>query len=177
MPIPAHISDLAASVLNRTLKRKGQIAGLLWERPLKVRKGVASRITKEVRCVARLGIEYDAQRAVQDARADGELPPVNAGLPWGQWAQYPYLIEHGDNLFIRLYPVAGRVPRVRYLLNDPEGNFPVDKAYAETLCLASEFREHTGGCLTLNVSHLRRLRVGGQELVVPHPGRGQETRS
>lgn len=155
MPIPAHISDLAASVLNRTLKRKGQIAGLLWERPLKVRKGVTSRITKEVRCVARLGIEYDNQVAVQTARAEGELPPVNAGLPWGQWAQYPYLIEHKDALYLRLYPVPGSHPKTIYRLNGQVAR----REEIEALCLASEFREHDGGnCITLNLSHLRRMR-------------------
>lgn len=150
----AHLSELGASVLNRALGRKGRFIGVLWNRPLKTRKGIASMVTKEVRCVARIGIDYDAQATVQAGRESGELPAENAGLPWGKWAQFPYLIEHKDSLYLRLYPVKTSHPKVIYRLNGQIAR----KEEIEQLCLASEFREYDGACITLNLNHLRRMR-------------------
>lgn len=121
---------------------------------MKTRKGVTSVITKEVRCVARVGIDYEAKASTIEGRESGELPAVNGGLPWGKWLQFPYLIEHKDSIYLRLYPVAGGHPKVRYRINGQIAR----KEEIEQLCLASEFREHDDGCIALNVSHLQRMR-------------------
>lgn len=153
MPAPKHLSDLAANILNRSLGRKGQIGGFMWQRALKTRKGVSSLVTKEVRCVARVGIEYDNQRAVKEGRESGELPAVNQGLPWGQWLQYPYLIEHKDNLYLRIYPMPGHMPKEVYRLNGQIAR----REEVEPLCLASEFKPHES-CICLNLNHLLRIK-------------------
>lgn len=152
--IPPAQSDLAVDILNRAMGRKGQFVGLLWVRPMAVRKGIESVITKEVRTVARVGIEYDNQAAVIEGRASGDLPPENAGLPWGKWLHYPYLIEHKGNLYFRLYPVNGAKAKTVYRLNGQIAR----REEIEGLCLAKEFYEKDGACFTLNLSHLHRMR-------------------
>ncbi len=149
-------TDSLPSLIRRAISRAGQFTGFLWVRPMKTRKGVSAVITKTVRCVGRVGLSYDNRAAVQDARASGELPATNAGLPWGQWLLFPHLISHKGNLYIRIYPVPGRAPKVIYKLN---GKI-VKRSEIEALCLASEFSEvkEDIGCMTLNASALRLVR-------------------
>lgn len=157
--ISAYLLGLAprtASLIRRALGRAGQFTGFLWVRPMKTRKGITALVTKSVRCVGRVGVTYDNRAAVQDARASGELPSENAGLPWGQWLVHPYLITHNGKLYLRLYPVPGRRPRVIYRI---DGRL-ASRAEVEALCLASEFKEvrEDIGCMTLSVDNLRLVK-------------------
>lgn len=144
------------SLIRRVLSKAGQFTGFLWVRPMKTRKGVSSNIVKIVRCVGRVGLSYDNRAAVQEARASGELPATNAGLPWGKWLLFPYLIENKGNLYVRIYPVPGRAPKVIYKM---DGKI-VKKSDIAHLCYASEFSEvrEDIGCMTLGVSALRVVR-------------------
>lgn len=150
------------ALVRRALSKAGHFTGFLWVRPMKTRKGVTDTVTKTVRCVGRVGLAYDNRAAVQDARESGELPATNAGLPWGEWfavngeSFFPYLITHKGNLYLRIYPVPGRAPKVIYKLN---GRI-VSKAEIAHLCLASEFSEvkEDIGCMTLGVNALRLVR-------------------
>lgn len=144
------------AMLRRVLSKAGQFTGFLWVRPLKTRKGVTATVTKTVRCVGRLGVEHDARAKVIEARESGLLPATNQGLPWGEWLIAPYLITHKGNVYVRIYPVEGRAPRVMYKIDGKV----VSKAEAEALCLASEFGKVDGaiGCMTLSASALRVVR-------------------
>jgi hypothetical protein len=116
---------------------KGSNLKVIWNRPLKTRKGITSKVEKITRIVARGGVEYDNLGIVQEKRENGELPDQNAGLPWGQWANFPYHIEHKGTDYARFYPASGInfTPQVQYFLDGVE----VDKSQVEPLCLASEF--------------------------------------
>ena len=116
---------------------KGSNLKVIWNRPLKTRKGITSKVEKLTRIVARGGVEYDNLGIVQEKRENGELPDQNAGLPWGQWANFPYHIEHKGTDYARFYPASGInfTPQVQYFLDGVE----VDKSQVEPLCLASEF--------------------------------------
>jgi len=80
-----------------------------WLRNVKTRKGVVANITKAVRMVGRMGIDYDNLAAVQSKRESGELPSENQGLPFGYWIEAPYLIGHvkkdetKETTYLRLY--------------------------------------------------------------------------
>ena len=146
-------------VTRRLFSRQGQFSGVLWRRILKCRKGVSSLVTKEVRTCVRAGIDYDKRQAVQEARAEGALPSVNAGLPWGEWFAFPYVITHKGAYYLRLYPVnvgdKSRAPRVVYRENGAVST----RERAKELCLASEFGETTEGtCYTLKAESLVRVR-------------------
>ncbi len=150
------LDTFTRSHVRKALTLKGQFVGLLWDRPLKTRKGIASLITKEVRCVARIGVQYDNMNAVKEAREGGALPPVNAGLPWGKWARYPTLIKHKGKLYVRIYPK--RPAKVLYRINGQLAR----REEIEGLCLASEFADNDSpvSCITLTASNLRRVRAG-----------------
>jgi hypothetical protein len=152
-------------LLRRITERKGQFVSCLWIHSLKSRKGVSALVTKEVRTTVRSGIIYDNRESVQLARTVGSrqgesLPPVNAGLPWGEWLAFPYVIGHKGAHYVRLYPVlrsdgAPRKCKVIYRENGAR----ITRERAQSLCLASEFGETTDvTCYTLRLSALRRVR-------------------
>lgn len=124
------------NLIEKFLSRKGQFAGILWNRPVKTRKEFAHlTVTKSVRCVAQVGVNYDNRASVQEARESGALPAENAGLPWGQWEIFPFIVAHKGAQYLRIYPVSGRSPRVVYRVN---GSI-VSPDTVREMALASEF--------------------------------------
>jgi hypothetical protein len=133
-------------VLARHLSRHGQFTSASWARPLALRKEYKSihTLIKSTLAVVRAGIDYDNVSNVIDKRADGTLPAVNAGLPWGEWATdengrnlFPHVITHKGNVYVRLYPTSGSFPRVVYTLDGAVITKETARAYA----LASEFND------------------------------------
>lgn len=126
-----------AQHLQTLLSRKGQIVTLVTERDCKVRKGMDPvRKRSEFQC--RVGVNYDNIQAVKDKRADGTLPAENAGLPWGQWVEFPYVIEHKGEYYVRCTVLRNNFRKAAtYSVHGDE----ITKEQAQIMCLASEFRE------------------------------------
>ncbi len=111
------------------------------------------------------GIDYDNMKVVKEGREDGSLPSENAGLPWGEWAEFPYHIAHKGQDYARFYPASGNdistgkgfVPHVEYYLN---GELTTKEAVT-SICLASEFpnREETPLCFTIKAENVRAILV------------------
>lgn len=152
---------------------KGANIVVEWVRPCKTRKGVQDSITKAVRMVGRMGIDYDNIGAVQDKRESGELPKENAGLPWGVWATFPYLIEHQGAFYLRLYNGTSEKvkPEVHFFRNGVE----VRKDEIAPVLLASEKEEKHGDCFTCKLENMTRIHTEAEWLMVEVVGQvGQE---
>lgn len=125
-------------MLELLMARKGQIVTVKTERPLKVKKNQREIIkTSEFQC--RVGVDYDAIKVVKEGRENGDLPAENAGLPWGEWIEFPYTIGHKGETYVRctrLNSTFRREPVYKYL----DGTV-IDKATAKLAALASEFKE------------------------------------
>lgn len=122
--------------LMHLMSRKGQIVTIVTERDCAVRKN-NPQVRKRSEFQCRVGVAYDRIKAVQEKRAQGELPFENAGLLWGEWVVFPYVITHKGELYVRctaLHNTFRRTPV--YSVNGME----ISRAEAEQLCLASEFR-------------------------------------
>jgi hypothetical protein len=142
-------------ILESAQKRKGQYAGLLWNRPLATRKDVLATVTKEVRCVARLGINYENMASTKEGRENGKLPAENAGLPWGVWDKFPYTIAHKGQTYLRLYPLTNGKVRTIYRINGKMAK----ASEAKEICLAKEFSKgEPSSCLTVNLANIVRIR-------------------
>ena len=128
---------------------------LEWTRPCKTRKGTMAGITKSVRMVGRMGIEYDNINEVQEKREEGTLPKENAGLPWGQWSEYPWLIEHKGKFYLRLYNGTSSLttPKSTFFMDGIEA----EKAEVAPFLLASELAEKDGDCFTCSIENLTRV--------------------
>ena len=148
----------------KLLAANGQFVGALWARPMKTRKGIPASVTKTVRTTVQVGVDYDNRQVVQDARASGEAPKVNAGLPWGVWENFPYTITHKGERYVRLYPVKDgegkpRACKVVYRINGVRAT----KAQVEAICPKSEFSSGGGTeCYTLNENNLQQIKFAGK---------------
>lgn len=141
------------------LDMKGTIATLKTVRTMKVRKGRAE-ILKQSTFQCRLGVNYDNIAAVKEKREDGILPAENAGLPWGEWIQFPHLIGHKGNHYMRCTTVnSGFIPKVCFYQNGQE----ITKEQAQADCLASEFAEKDNDVFTIKVESI--IEVNGQIVV------------
>lgn len=125
-------------IIDEFLRIKGQFVKVSWTRPVKMKKTAPFRVYKSVTTVARAGIEYDNIENVQDKRADGTLPAANAGLPWGKWSVYPYIIEHKEQKYLRF--TASKNSKAEVVFKDEAGNVLVSDI-VKTYALASEFAE------------------------------------
>ncbi len=143
--------------------RKGANLSVVFDKTLKTRKGVSEKVTKVTRIIVRGGCEYDNLAVVQEGRESGELPAENAGLPWGEWAEFPLWITHKGTDYVRVYPASG----VNIATGEPfkpEVTFYVDgvetpKAQVQALCLASEFpkRDSEPLCFTVKADNVREI--------------------
>jgi hypothetical protein len=127
--------------LNIILQRKGQIATFVTERAMKVRKGMQP-ITKRSEFQCRVGVNYDNIAAVKDKRENGLLPEENAGLPWGTWHVFPYVIEHKGEYYVRCTVLRNDYRRPAVYIRNGEA---ISREVAQAECLASEFSDRGDG--------------------------------
>ena len=154
-----------SEIKNAISTRKGSNVRAIWAKTLKTRKGVSDVVEKVTSLVVRGGIDYDNMKAVQEGREDGSLPAENAGLPWGEWAEFPYHISHKGTDYARFYPASGIdiatgaafVPHVEYFLNGELA----EKKDIQEICLASEFpnRDEAPLCFTIKAENVRAILV------------------
>lgn len=136
-------------------ERKGQNMRAQWKRSMKTRKGVMHKVEKLTACVVRAGMDYDNLKTVQEARESGALPAENAGLPWGRWLTFPFLIEHKGVHYVRMYPPSLDIAPEAVYLKDGE---IVSKEDIAPLCLASEFPQgEPPKCFTIKANDLIAL--------------------
>jgi hypothetical protein len=145
-----------SSTVNYLLAKKGQIVSFHTVREMKVRKG-QDPIQKESWFLARVGVSYDNIQNVKDKREDGRLPEENAGLPWGQWLEYPHVIGHKGEEYVRCSTLknSNTKGRVKYLRNGAE----ISREEAQLACLASEFRERDDDSDVFNIKASSILEV------------------
>ena len=124
------------ATLDTLMNRKGQIATITTTRALKVRKNETA-INKTSTFQCRVGVDYDNIKVVQEKRENGEIPTENAGLPWGQWEIFPYVIEHKGERYFRCTTIRNNfIPKTTYIRDGVE----ISVEEAQRAALASEFR-------------------------------------
>jgi hypothetical protein len=113
-------------ILSRILNCKGQYISLnIKSEPKPAASYKDVRLEKHTSSKFRAGIEFQNLKSVKDAiesKERGEVQP----LPWGQWKKYPYIIEHKEKEYIRLYPAVNSSSgtEVKYIVDGNE----VDKS-------------------------------------------------
>lgn len=160
----------AASVRDRILNAKGNFVKAAWKstpKPAAAFKNIL--LEKKTVAVVQAGVNYANLSSVKDAIAAGERGEVQE-LPWGQWysdkltgkSWFPYVIEHKDELYLRLYPSQG-------LNHKPQSVFYVDgeevaKDVFATYLTASEAKklldpkpEDVPLCFTIKLNNLLDL--------------------
>lgn len=109
-------------------------------------------LSKRVRTVARAGIDFANLASTREGIANGERGEVQP-LAWGEWESFPYTITHKGERYYRLYPVAGSVPTVTYMIDGQ----PVSKAaYMDCLTPSDRARMESGDrpdCVTVKAAN------------------------
>lgn len=153
--------------LTTFLSRKGQIVTVAWLRPMKALKGVSASVTKGVTMQARAGVNYDNMRDVIAKRESGELPAVNAGLPWGRWAKiggvdmFPHIISHtpkgatGEQHYLRFAKLPNGNPgSVEFFIDGK----PATRDEVRGMTLASEWSESAGDVFNVRADYVTSIR-------------------
>ena len=130
---------MSAAFLDTIMQRRGQIVTLVTERAMKTRKNM-SPITKRSEFQCRVGVDYNNIQAVKDKRAAGDLPAENAGLPWGQWYAFPYVIEHKEDFYVRCTVLRNSFARPAVYM---QHGVEISREQAQQQCLASEFGDRS----------------------------------
>lgn len=140
-------------IISNLKSKKGQFGRVVWEKDLKTRKdykGVSIR--KRTAMVARAGINYDNLAIVKEKRENGTLPESNAGLSWGIWQEFPYLISHKESTYIRLYPTSNM--ETLYFREGKISSLEDIREYV----LASELpKGDSPDCITVNLDNVIEL--------------------
>lgn len=129
------MEQVLPDAVSNLMHLRGQIASMTTVRECRIHNGNAP-VTKEASFICRIGVTYDNIKVVQEKRENGDLPRVNAGLSWGQWAVFPYVIYHNGEWYFRCTVVPGGFKNVTYYQNGRE----ITRERAMDQCLASEFR-------------------------------------
>lgn len=144
--------------------KKGANIKATWGKTLKTLAGFRGvKVEKVTSLVVRGGITYDNMNVVKEGREDGSLPAENAGLPWGEWVQYPLHIAHKGTDYARFYPASGInvatggefIPDVTYYIDGKVAT----RDEVRSICLASEFpnREEKPLCFTIKADNVLTL--------------------
>lgn len=145
-----------------------------WVRPCETLKGCADTITKSVRMVGRIGVEYDNLAAVQSKRESGELPAENKGLNGMEWVEPPYLLRSlkSGRYLIRLYKgTSDKVqPETHFFRNGVE----VSKDELANVLTAKEKKSSHGDCFSCHVDDMTRIHTEAEWVMLVVGQVGQE---
>jgi len=127
-------------IINNLLNSKGQFVRVVWKsdvKPAAIHKDKV--LEKRTSAVVRSGVNFANLSAVKEGIANDERGEVQE-LPWGQWLSFPYVIEHKDTLYLRMYPSDTKSTTVYYVNGET-----VDKSDFIALLTPSESKKITEG--------------------------------
>lgn len=137
----------ADAIRDKILNSKGHFVKASWKsnpKPAAAHKSVL--LEKHTVAVVQAGVNYANLSAVKEGIASGERGEVQE-LPWGTWytdkltkkSWFPYVIEHKDQLYIRLYPsgASNHIPKSVFYVNGEV----VDKATFASYLTPSEAKK------------------------------------
>ena len=94
----------ATEILNSIRHHPGAMMRVVIESPVPTLKSVQGvTVVKRSELFVTAGTEFANRKDVREAIEAGERGQVGP-LPWGVWAEYPFIIAHKGNEYVRLYP-------------------------------------------------------------------------
>jgi hypothetical protein len=131
------------------------------DRILNLKKGSFVTVAFKRAAKVRKNQTYDNIGAVQEGRENGTLPGENAGLPYGVWHTFPYVIEHNGEFHYRWTMTGGKTLDSHY--EDENGNI-ISAENAREICLASEFPTNKGPVTVMNTKEVNLTEINGETL-------------
>jgi hypothetical protein len=151
------------SKLEKIRQRKGQFTKIQFRSSPKPSAAFKSKVLEKVTTgTFRLGLDYSNLGAVKEGIEAGERGEVQP-LPWGQWLEFPILIQHNGKEYARVYPQHERdesgtlVPKntavVKYLIDGQE----VDRETFNACLPPSKRESKSPDCFTVALENLEIL--------------------
>jgi hypothetical protein len=147
--------------LEKLMTRKGQIVTVKTKRPMKMLKHMEQVFkTSDFQC--RVGVDYDNIATVKEGRANGELPAENQGLPWGEWAVFPYIIRHTkkgatqEDLYVRC-TMLNNGYRKAPVFELADGTV-LSKDDVKAMTAASEFKDSDSAVFNITLSSVLEVK-------------------
>jgi hypothetical protein len=145
----------AEQTIDRILNATGQFVKVVWksnQTPAAAHKKAGIILEKHTSAVCRAGINFANLSSVQQGIAEGTRGEVQE-LPWGRWKTFPYIIEHKDAEYMRLYPTDSRCETI-YFVNYVK----VDKEIYASYLTPSEAAKMSSGekpeCFTIKMENI-----------------------
>ena len=130
---------------------KGTIHTMVYSKELKTRKGVTAKVSKKTTVQVRMGVDYDHLASTIEGRANGTLPPENAGinssLTWVDKGRNFLINSKTGEVMLRVASANGNPTKTVYY----KDGVPVDKAEIEPLCLKSETASRNKAVSVFNI--------------------------
>lgn len=144
--------------LEMVMGKRGQFIKLCWQRLVETAAAYKHlTIEKRTTVTARTGVEYDNVKAVQEKRETGELPEQNAGLPFGEWTVYPYVIRHKGQDYARIYTVKGAKADVEWYCNGRRINDAQALSYLTPSARKKSFGKGDLDCFTVKMNDVIKI--------------------
>lgn len=108
------------TVIARFLAAPGQFASVTFKsnpKPAAAFKGVT--LEKVTTGVFRSGVNFANLTSTKEGIANGERGEVQP-LAWGEWVQFPFVIAHKGERFLRLTTVNGAKSKSKFFVNGTE---------------------------------------------------------
>jgi hypothetical protein len=146
----------AKQIVSLVASHKGQNLRASWERQAKTFKDCALNIRKSTSCIVRAGIDYANLASVKSEIELGTRDAVEP-LPWGTWQEFPFIIAHKGQEYVRLYPASGFAADVKPQVDWTIDGRPASYREVEPYLLASEKPnplEPAAKCFTLKADSI-----------------------
>lgn len=132
----------ADEILSKILNARGQFVKAVWKSnpsPAAAHKKAGIVLEKHTSAVCRAGINFANLSSVQIGIEEGTRGEVQE-LPWGKWKSFPYIIEHKDTEYVRLYPTDTKSNTIYFVNGEP-----VDKDTFKSYLTPSEANKMSSG--------------------------------
>lgn len=132
----------ADEIIDRIMNARGQFVKAVWKSnpsPAAAHKKAGIVLEKHTSAVCRAGINFANLSSVQIGIEEGTRGEVQE-LPWGKWKSFPYIIEHKDTEYVRLYPTDTKSNTI-YFVNGEA----VDKDTFKSYLTPSEANKMSSG--------------------------------
>jgi len=163
-----HVTVKAQNILETLKNHKGQFAKVEMSATVPTLKslGDVGEVTKRTIMFVTAGVDFAERKAIREAIESGERGKVGS-LPWGQWKQAPFVIEHKGNEYFRFYPPT-EAQREHFPLGSEvqfyHNSQPITREQAIALCGSkAEVREHRGeDCFAVNCANIVNVQCGNK---------------
>ena len=138
--------------------KPGTICTITYVRPIKLKKAFKGKYALLERTFqGQYGVSYDNTKKVIEKRENGELPKENAGLPYGEWEEYPFTIKHDGKIYHRFNIIKSTVPEENLYFLDGK---LVNRADLVPLCYSTELNEKNEMIRNLTVDQITHIAHG-----------------